>query len=44
MASKINRSFLWGVCIASCTWLLSLYLYWRLTSTNLQVNYNLILN
>lgn len=32
MASKINKSFIWGVCIASCTWLVSLYLFWRLGS------------
>lgn len=33
MATKINKSFVWGVCIASCTWIVSLYLFWRLTTS-----------
>lgn len=34
MASRINRSFLWGVAIASLTWILSLWFFWHLSSSD----------
>lgn len=27
-----NKSFLYGICCASATWAISLYLYWQLTT------------
>lgn len=30
----INKSFVYGTCFASLTWLISLYLYWQLTKSD----------
>lgn len=30
---SINRSFLYGICFASATWIISLYLFWQLNKT-----------
>lgn len=30
---SINRSFLYGICFASFTWMISLYLLWQLNKT-----------
>lgn len=34
---SLNKSFLWGTVFASLTWMTSLYLYWQLNSTNVNV-------
>lgn len=31
---NLNRSFLYGICFSSITWVVSLYLYWQLTSSS----------
>lgn len=30
---NLNKSFIYGICFSSITWLISLYLYWQLTTT-----------
>lgn len=30
---NLNRSFLYGICFASLTWIISLYLYFQITSS-----------
>lgn len=34
MRNKVNKSFVWGVLIASLTWIISFYLFWRLSSSS----------
>lgn len=33
MMVSINRSFLYGICFASVTWIISLYLFWQLNKS-----------
>lgn len=36
MGSKLNKSFVWGIFVASITWTISLYLFWSLMKTQVQ--------
>lgn len=35
---NLNRSFLYGICFASLTWIISLYLYFQITSSENSTN------
>lgn len=35
---SLNRSFLYGICFASLTWVISLYLYFQLTKNDIMSN------
>lgn len=35
---NLNKSFLYGICFASLTWIISLYLYFQITNSEISAN------